>query len=234
MNKVIVTTSWDDGHVLDMKLAALLQKYGLKGTFYISPLDRQMTPEDRLTPDQILDLSKSFEIGAHTMTHPDLTRLSDTEVEKEILESKIYLEKIIGKPVVSFCYPSGWYENRHVATLRKLGFLLARTVKRFTFHLSDNSLQMATSIHAYNHWSDFWNILVFTRFNLLKFLQYYRHWDDLAIAMFERVLKKGEIFHIWGHSWEIDRNNDWTKLERVFRYISGRSNLSYISNKEII
>jgi len=36
MKKVIVTTSWDDGHLLDLRLAQLLQDAGLKGTFYIS------------------------------------------------------------------------------------------------------------------------------------------------------------------------------------------------------
>jgi hypothetical protein len=38
---IYVTTSWDDGHKLDMKLAVLLKKYGIKGTFYICPNEWQ-------------------------------------------------------------------------------------------------------------------------------------------------------------------------------------------------
>lgn len=234
MNKIIVTTSWDDGHVLDIKLAALLRKYGLKGTFYISPLDSHALPDERLTPEQIRELSNDFEIGAHTMTHPDLLKLSYADAEKEMRESKLYLEKIIGRPVTAFCYPSGYYNEQHVSMVKHIGFAVARTVKRFSFCLSKDSFQMETSVHVYNHWSDFWDILLFSRFNPVKFLRYYRHWDELAIAMFEKVLKEGGVFHIWGHSWEINRNKDWKRLERVFRYISGRSNLSYVSNRELV
>ena len=35
MKQIIVTTSWDDGHPLDFKIASLLEEYNLKGTFYI-------------------------------------------------------------------------------------------------------------------------------------------------------------------------------------------------------
>ncbi len=234
MNKVIVTTSWDDGHVLDMKLAALLRKYGLKGTFYISPLDSHTVPSERLIPEQIQELSKDFEIGAHTMTHPNLLKLSYADAEKEILDSKLYLEKVINRPVTAFCYPSGRYDKQHVSMVKRIGFTVARTVKRFSFHQLKDSLQMETSVHVYDHWSDFWDILRFSHFNPVKFLRYYRHWDELAIAMFEQVFKTGGVFHIWGHSWEIDRNNDWKRLERVFRFISGRSNVLYVSNKEIV
>ena len=41
--KIYVTTSWDDGHSLDMKLYNLLEEYGLKGTFYITT-DRPEQP----------------------------------------------------------------------------------------------------------------------------------------------------------------------------------------------
>ena len=33
---VFVTTSWDDGHVLDHKVANLLESYDLPGTFYVA------------------------------------------------------------------------------------------------------------------------------------------------------------------------------------------------------
>src|SRR3989344_5582292 len=98
-----VTTSWDDGDVLDERLAAMLEKYGLKGTFYI-PRDYW---GERLSDDAIRALSEKFEIGAHTLTHADLTKLSLDEAEKEIRGSKQWLEEVTGKPVGMFCYPRG-------------------------------------------------------------------------------------------------------------------------------
>ena len=47
----IVTTSWDDGHKLDLKLAKLLKKYGVPATFYIAPNNRQWDKKDLLTKD---------------------------------------------------------------------------------------------------------------------------------------------------------------------------------------
>src|SRR3989344_6003683 len=99
-----VTTSWDDGDILDTKLAELLSRYGMKGTFYITKQYR----EKRLSEDEILAISKNHEIGAHTLTHPDLRKLSKEEKMREIKGSKEWLEDMLGKEVVSFCYPSGF------------------------------------------------------------------------------------------------------------------------------
>jgi peptidoglycan/xylan/chitin deacetylase (PgdA/CDA1 family) len=118
MKKVLVTTSWDDGHILDMRLASILKKYGISGTFYVSPKDREFMPEQLLTDEQIKELSKEFEIGAHTMTHPHLTDLSDEHALQEIAGSKEYLERLLGKPVTSFCYPAGYYNPKHVGLQR--------------------------------------------------------------------------------------------------------------------
>jgi hypothetical protein len=58
-------------------------------------------------------------------------------------------------------------------------------------------------------------------------------WDALAKAMFDQVIKDGGIYHIWGHSWEVDEHGDWERLEDVFRYISGNPKVSYVTNGEL-
>ena len=82
----VITTSWDDGHVLDARLAALLKKYNLPATFYIAPKNREFSQSELLSRKEIKALAKDFEIGSHTMTHPVLTTLSDKEIEKELLQ----------------------------------------------------------------------------------------------------------------------------------------------------
>ena len=47
---VTVTTSWDDGHRLDLRLAEILDEYQLPATFYISPASTEIAPADRLSP----------------------------------------------------------------------------------------------------------------------------------------------------------------------------------------
>jgi peptidoglycan/xylan/chitin deacetylase (PgdA/CDA1 family) len=49
--QIMVTTTWDDSHILDFKLAKLLKKYGIKGTFYISPKNREFREEELLSDE---------------------------------------------------------------------------------------------------------------------------------------------------------------------------------------
>jgi len=232
MKKIFITTSWDDGHKLDMKLVELLRKYKIAGTFYISPENREIEPKDRLVKGDIKDISKDFEIGAHTMTHPILTKINDKLAEKEIIESKKYLENIIGKEVTSFCYPAGYYKEKHKEMARRAGFTLARTVERFSLSKSTDVFSLPTTVHAYRHWSDIFPI--FRHAGPGHFFKQYFNWDELAISLFDEVLSSGGVFHLWGHSCEIEERRDWWRLERVLAHISGHLEVNYVCNNELV
>ena len=66
-----------------------------------------------LTWEQIRGLtSRRVEFGAHTKTHPILSRVSDQEcLRDEIISSKTRIEAEIGRPVIHFCYPNGRRED---------------------------------------------------------------------------------------------------------------------------
>ena len=55
---------------------------------------------------------EGIHFGAHTLTHPDLTRLPLERAESEICESKIIIEDALGEPVETFAYPFGRYDGR--------------------------------------------------------------------------------------------------------------------------
>jgi len=48
-----------------------------------------------------------IEIGAHSVSHPRLSRLTPGQAEREIVASQAQLEDAIGRPVRSFAYPFG-------------------------------------------------------------------------------------------------------------------------------
>ena len=60
-----------------------------------------------------------IEFGAHTLTHPDLTRLPLVEIETEMRESKERIEQILGADVSSFAYPFGRLDARSRSIAQK-------------------------------------------------------------------------------------------------------------------
>jgi peptidoglycan/xylan/chitin deacetylase (PgdA/CDA1 family)/SAM-dependent methyltransferase len=227
MSEFLMTTSWDDGAPSDMRLATLLRKYRIPATFYIAPRNRERPV---LEKKEIVSLAKYFEIGGHTMHHVDLTRLSVDVAQQEIVAGKEYLEKIIGEKISSFCYPKGRVTKDIKQLVGLAGFSSARTVDLFATSVEDQLL-LPTTVHAYNH-----NPLVYLRQGTARKLFYslvssgfFKDWEILAKRSFDWCLENNRMFHLWGHSWEIDKRQEWDKLERVLRYIAERS--SMISRK---
>ena len=142
---MIITTSWDDGHKSDLRLAKLLDKYDLKATFYIPK-----TCELRfLTDEEVKKLDKNHEIGAHDFNHDHLTQLDLEELKNQISGAREYLESLLGKKIKMFSYPRGEYNKQVRDVVEGSGFLGARTVKEFSFEKPDDFFQMNTTIHIY-------------------------------------------------------------------------------------
>jgi peptidoglycan/xylan/chitin deacetylase (PgdA/CDA1 family) len=229
IGQTIVTTSWDDGHRLDSRLAALLSRYAVPATFYVSPENREIPVADRLSNSEISSLAADFEIGGHTQTHARLTQLNDADAMREIVVGKDSLEQVIGRSVDSFCYPGGAYRQRHIPIVRSAGFTMARTVRR-GYTAASPRYEVATTCHAYRHLVDIARAVSLGR---QRGIAMYMNWDDAAIALFHRTLASGGVYHLWGHSWEIDKHDDWHRLERVLRVIGGRTDVVYAENRAL-
>lgn len=67
-----------------------------------------------------------MDIGAHTVSHPILTKIDLATARDEIVDGRAVLEGIIGAPVSLLAYPNGRplqdYQREHVALARELGF----------------------------------------------------------------------------------------------------------------
>jgi peptidoglycan/xylan/chitin deacetylase (PgdA/CDA1 family) len=72
-------------------------------------------------------LAAGWELDAHTITHPDLTHVDDAQLWHEVHGSRMQLERMFHVPVEFFCYPSGRYDARVVAAVRRAGYLGATT-----------------------------------------------------------------------------------------------------------
>ena len=65
------------------------------------------------------DLPEQILLGAHTITHSDLRTLSDSEIAREVLESRIEIEQQTGRPVETFAYPYGGVDARAESVIRR-------------------------------------------------------------------------------------------------------------------
>lgn len=80
-----------------------------------------------LTSEMIRVLAANgVEIGAHTVSHPILSRVDDSVARFEIEQGKHDLESITGAPVRYFAYPNGKpgvdFDARHIAMARGAGY----------------------------------------------------------------------------------------------------------------
>ncbi|MCK5027830.1 MAG: polysaccharide deacetylase family protein [Candidatus Pacebacteria bacterium] len=243
-NKLFVTTSWDDGNPLDMRVAALLDLYQMKGTFYVS----KNYVRGGLQENDIRKLSQRHEIGAHTINHPDLTRVSGQDVRREILGSKVWIEECIKQKVTSFCYPEGKFNDLITKIVKESGFTIGRTVEKYDIRQPIDLLHFNTSIKVYPfpfrkkdarafYWADLLRPIKKDRELLKKQnISYWKmtNWLSMTKAVFDEAIKHGSVYHLWGHSWEIEKYNMWKDFELLLKYISKRSNCIYGTNKELL
>ena len=72
-------------------------------------------------------LANGWELASHTLTHPDLTGVGDSRLEREVAGSRRVLAHRFSVPVDFFCYPSGRYDLRVTARVEQAGYLGATT-----------------------------------------------------------------------------------------------------------
>ncbi len=102
---------------------------------HIAAMLMQCNPENREREPLMLDwrevramLPHGITFGAHTLSHPILSRLTPQAIEAEVIGSKLAIEKETGVPVTLFAYPNGQpgdYNEDCKAILKKSGFSCA-------------------------------------------------------------------------------------------------------------
>jgi peptidoglycan/xylan/chitin deacetylase (PgdA/CDA1 family) len=220
--KAIFTTSWDDGHPLDVRLAELLCRHGFRGTFYLPLSNREGLPV--MPPEAMRRLGQSFEIGSHTIDHCYLNTVGAAEARRQIVGGKNQLEQILGCGVSGFCYPSGHCTLEHRQMVAEAGFDYARTTATFHRTLRADPFGMPTTIQYYAHNRSLcvWHFISRGEWGRRKALFWASlGWGDFMSRlrrMLDHVCVHGGVFHLWGHSWELERFDGWQQLDGFLRY----------------
>ena len=94
-----------------------------------------------LTWDEVNEMSQhGIDFGAHSHNHVILTNIPLPEVRSELCLSRDILTRIIKKPIRTFCYPNGRYNNAVVSILKESGYDVAVTTKRGSIDGSSSTL----------------------------------------------------------------------------------------------
>ncbi len=221
--KKAVTFSYDDGVEQDKRLVELFNRYGLKCTFNLnsgimsgaSCFMKGDVEVHRMNANGLPELYKGHEIAVHCLTHADLTKCSDETIRNEVLLDKENLERMFGCKIEGMAYPYGTYNPQVIEILKQCGINYARTVKT----------TCGAAVPA----------------DLLELKAAMHHDDEQAFAYIEDFLAldpekspEPKMLYIWGHSYEFDVNRNWERIEEICRRLSGRDDIFYGTNSEVL
>ncbi len=130
-----VVITLDDGY-RDLFTTAypILRAYGFVAVAYI--VTGFVGRLRYVTTDMILQMDHDgIEIASHTVDHADLARMKLPSVAYEVVQSKQWLEKLLGHPVLDFAYPSGKFTPADEAELQAAGYSTAVTELSSTEHM---------------------------------------------------------------------------------------------------
>ncbi len=121
---VVVSLTFDDGYAEQVEAAKLLAANGLRGTFF--------TPSGFVGTDGYMNVDdlrylvrQGHEIGGHTVTHPDLTRVTSEEAIRQICDDRANLTHW-GFAVTSFAYPYAGTDRKAEDAASACGYNSAR------------------------------------------------------------------------------------------------------------
>lgn len=223
-----VTFSYDDGVLQDERLISLFNKYGVKGTFNLNSdlLGREgeliregvRVNHTKVRPEDVAKVYAGHEVAAHTLTHPFLPDIaSEEEIVRQVEGDRLALSRLVGYEVVGFAYPGGGinYDSRVANIIKeRTGIRYARhTVSSHAFTLQDNLHEFAPTVYHHAEWDALF---------------------ELGREFVALQPSEPSILYVWGHAYEFDIHNTWDRFEEFLALISGREDIFYGTNSEVL
>lgn len=117
-NKISISFDAAWGGDKTLGILELLDEYNIKTTFFLVDIWTQKYPE--LVKEIV---ARGHEIGNHSTSHPQMSKLNETQIAKELNTQADNVLAIAGVRPVLFRPPYGDYNNRVITTARAQGFV---------------------------------------------------------------------------------------------------------------
>lgn len=217
-----VTFSYDDGVTQDRRLVEIFNRYHLKAAFNLntgiqteeSRFEIQGKIICRMNQKDIGGLYQGHEIAVHGLTHASPAGLNREQLDREFGKDIENITEIYGEKPVGMAYAYGAYDDKTLEWLKRQEICYGRTVESsHCFLVPENPILLKPTCH---------------------------HKDERLFELAEKFLKEepeeGEqmFFYVWGHSYEFDVDNNWDRIERLCRIISGQKDIFYGTNRECL
>ena len=219
----VLTLSYDDAVVQDIRLINILDKHGIKATFNVNT--GQYLPEDttreryygRMKLSEAVELYKNsgHEVAVHGLNHPLLHYLKTDELLVEILEDRKNIEKQYGTLARGMAYPYGKYNDEVISCLEKCGICYSRTTKTTEkFEFPKNWLALDPTCHHKNP----------------RLMELAKNFAEENIRAASGSIR---LFYVWGHSYEFRTEADWERMEEFCKKVANKDDTWYATNIEI-
>ncbi len=244
MGRKFFTVSFDDGTEQDIRVIALMEKYGIRGTFNLSSslfgereegverIVNEVLPEGTVKQvkvrfdhnimpvDQANEVySREFiEIAGHGSHHLHQAGLGRAALEAEIADDAKRLSDIFCQMVTGHIFPYGEYDEECLQVMKEAGLTYGRLATSGA-NKSDFRFKCERSIiQPTCRMTDYFSLPLLQNFIDAKAN------EDL-------------VFYIWGHSFELDygtMNGCDAHLEEIFKTAAEAEDIEFVTNGELI
>lgn len=207
----IVSLSFDDGTIYDLRFIELLNKYNLKASLnlnsgiedFIWYYGKEQIPIKRLKLREVVEKYNGHEVASHSLTHPYFSSLDENEVIRQVKEDMKNLENIFNRKINGFAFPFHDQTEENIQTVKinnelsyiRYSYLTDEYVPLDRYHIPINALYDDKDIYE-------------------------------RLERFSKNNLENSLFVIAGHAYEFEVKNDWGKIEELLKYLS--------LNKEIV
>lgn len=222
-----VTLSYDDGFREDIRLLETVDKYGLKCTFNL--IGKNVESENHLTQKFIREniLAKGHEIATHGYNHRAQDLIRSIEGIRDIIDCRISLERAFGIIVRGMAFPDNVI-NR---------FSEPEAYARIKKYLSDLEIAYARSAEGDNDGfllpKDWHNWIPTAHHDNPQIMEYIDKFVTLDLSKLYIASRMPRLFYMWGHSFEFEEKQNWSRLEEICKKLGGREDVWYATNIEI-
>ena len=115
----VIALTFDDGPLKDTtpEILGILKEKGVKATFFV--VGERVERFPKLVQQEIED---GHEVGTHTYSHPNLTKLRRNQLQEELDKTEKAILTVAPKPTL-FRPPGGSYNNNIIKLARDSGYL---------------------------------------------------------------------------------------------------------------